>query len=495
MRLSAINDYFVFIDLFTKENELIGTYRISKTYWNMPGRVFALSIIDSEITIGENEYINGFPGQPPNATASNIQSAVGWIYKNGTYSDGTRTVTQINDLINSDNIDIMLSLVIYYRNSGSGTPTGVWIDFDTYRNGVIQFAVIGGDFNVGKFFINTPLTDEFIGEDIGEKSTVGGQDGTYTYNSDIIGIPSLPTINACSCGLVQMFEITTAQAYSLANFLWSSPSEVLENLSKLFANPMDAIISLHLTQVSPLTSSGVNIAIAGVDTGVQGLPINSQYVTLDCGSITVDKYWGSSLDFSPYTKASIYLPMIGTQNLSIDDIMGKTLNVTYNIDLLSGSIVCFISVNNSVMYTFQGNCISKIPITGADALQIYGSVVGGLANVGASVVSGGGSALLSSAVQSGLSVMASKERVDKGGGISSTAGILGVKYPVLMLERAVQSLPDNFKHYKGYTSNITTTISNLEGYTEIEYIDISGVQATKNEIEMLTDLLQTGFYI
>lgn len=345
-----------------------------------------------------------------------------------------------------------------------------------------------------KFLGEVGLVESYIGEDLGEFSTTGGQDGTYTDSTDVIEIPSLPNVSASSCGLVKMYELSVTQAIELGNYLWSAPSEVIENLKKIMVKPMDSIISLQLSPINPPLGGDVNIKIGGMDSGVVGKEINNQYLQLDCGTVKIDKYWGNCLDFSPYTKASIYLPMIGTQILNVDDIMGKTIGVTYNIDILSGSVVAFVSANGNVLYNFQGAMNSQIPLTGADNANLVSSTIGLVASGVAAFATGGASVPVTATVASGLSVMNSKQTVQRGGTISASGGLLGVKFPYITIERAVQSLPNNFKHFKGYTSNITMTIAKCKGYTEIAYIDLNGIGAMKEEIEMLNDILNDGFY-
>lgn len=348
--------------------------------------------------------------------------------------------------------------------------------------------------NFYRFLGEIGLAVRYVGEDLGDKSSVGGQDGTYTDATDIINVPSIPNVNASSCGLVKMYELTVPQATALSNYLWSAPAEVIENLKKIMVKPMDSIISLQLSPINPPLGESRNIYIGGMDSGVQGTEITNQYLQLDCGTVEIDKYWGNCLDFSPYTKASIYLPMIGTQILNVDDIMGKTVGVVYNIDLLSGSVVAFIKANENVLYSFQGVMNSQIPLTGADNAGLVSSTIGLIASGAVAFASGGASIPLTATVASGLSVMNSKQNIQRGGNVGASGGLLAVKYPYITLERAVQSLPNNFKHYKGYTSNITSTIGMCRGYTEISYIDLNGIGALKEEIEMLNDVLKGGFY-
>lgn len=335
------------------------------------------------------------------------------------------------------------------------------------------------------------------GDDPGGESTPGGQNGNFDDTSDNIDIPTLPVTNASSCGMVKMYEMTLTQTQSLAGYLWSGATEFYENLTKMFNDPMDSIVSLALAPIKPSVNAQTTIEICkyAIDS-VTGFPLTSQYASLNCGTIKIEPYWGNALDYAPYTKASVFLPFIGTQELNIDDIMNRTVGVIYNIDLLSGACACLITCDGSVMYNFSGNVISQIPVSGKNALEMYKSVISAVTNTALAVGTGaGGVALAGDVVSNGLSVMGSKMTVQRGGTISATNGVLGVKFPYITILRANQSLPADFHYFKGYPSNITGKVSSFSGYTEVEYVHVTGINATENELEMIEQILKEGFII
>lgn len=335
------------------------------------------------------------------------------------------------------------------------------------------------------------------GDDPGGESTSGGQNGNFDDTSDNIDVPTLPVTNASSCGMVKMYEMSLAQTQALAGYLWSGAKEFYENLTKMFNDPMDSIVSLSLAPIKPSVSAQTTVEICkyAID-NVTGFPLTSQYASLDCGTVKISPYWGNALDYAPYTKASIYLPFIGTQELNIDDVMNRTVGVIYNIDLLSGACACLITCDGSVMYNFSGNVISQIPVSGKNALEMYKSVISAVTNTALAVGTGaGGVALAGDVVSNGLSVMGSKMTVQRGGTISATNGVLGVKFPYITILRANQSLPADFHYFKGYPSNITGKVSSFSGYTEVEYVHVTGINATENELEMIEQILKEGFII
>lgn len=360
---------------------------------------------------------------------------------------------------------------------------------------IVNLLYFGHLISIALFSDNAVETGK--GDDTGGESTPGGQNGNFDDTSDNIDPPTLPTTTASSCGMVKMYEMSLAQTQALAGYLWSAATEFYENLTKMFNDPMDSIISLSLVPIKPSISAQTTVEICkyAIDS-VTGFPLTSQYVSLNCGTVKISPYWGNALDYAPYTKASIYLPFIGTQELNIDDVMNRTVGVVYNIDLLSGACACMITCDGSVMYNFSGNVISQIPVSGKNALEMYKSVISAVTNTALAIGTGaGGVALAGDVVSNGLSVMGSKMTVQRGGTISATNGVLGVKFPYITILRANQSLPANFHYFKGYPSNISGKVSSFSGYTEVEYVHVTGINATENELEMIEQILKEGFII
>jgi hypothetical protein len=107
-----------------------------------------------------------------------------------------------------------------------------------------------------------------------------------------------------------------------------------------------------------------DVVIGGIDTGVEGYAVETQFAKVDCGTAFINEYWGSYLDYSPYTKIEIYLPYIGIKELSPDNFMGKNVHVEYHVDLLTGAAVAFISDDSRTLSVYPCNIASQIPLTG-----------------------------------------------------------------------------------------------------------------------------------
>lgn len=332
--------------------------------------------------------------------------------------------------------------------------------------------------------------------DQGGTSGPGGGTGTFDGTSDPIDFQGLPTLSAVQAGFVTIYNPSITQMQQLANYMWTS--DFIDNIKKLFGDPMDAILGLSIVPLAIPQGASQEVKVGFVGTGVTMTLASTQYVKVDCGSLNIQEFWGSALDYSPYTKCQIYLPYIGVREINTDDIMGKTIHVVYNCDILSGAVTAQIKCGNAVLYQFSGSIASAMPITGRDFAQVISATISAIGTVGALVATGGASAPITAAMAvSGVmstanNVMGSKPRIEHSGSMGSTAGLMGQQKPYLIVERPRQALPEKYKSYRGYPSNIYFALSALKGFTQIEDIHLENIPATDAELDEIETLLKDG---
>lgn len=332
-----------------------------------------------------------------------------------------------------------------------------------------------------------------------DPSGPGGGTGGYKPSKDETGVPGLPSVSAIGSGFVTIYNPDSTELRSLAAELWTE--SFYETILKLWNDPFDGLISFNLVPFTPDTSGSDYVKMGNYTTSVTMPLVSSQYKTIDCGSVSINEFWGSALDYSPYTRAEIFLPFIGIKPINIDEIMDKTVTVIYNCDVLNGSSVCLVQCGSNVLYTFNCNVAANIPITGSNFSALWGGILKGAINAtctGAAVggVAGGAVGAVAGGLTSAANTLASKHsEIERGSGISSSSGMLGGFNPYIILHRPIQSLPSNFTHFKGYPSNITSTLRSLSGYTEVEYIHLDGINATEEEKEEIYSLLKAGVII
>lgn len=337
------------------------------------------------------------------------------------------------------------------------------------------------------------------GGDTGDDETEGtGGEGTYDDTTEQVDVPDLPTLSATDSGFLTLYNPSLAQLQALGSYMWS-PLFDLDTFKKLFSDPMGAILGLAIVPVVPPVSGSVSVVLGNVDSGITMPLVSSQYVSVNLGTVTIEPYWGAYLDYSPYTTVEIYLPFIGSKRLDADDVMGHTIGVTYQIDLLSGACVALVTVDGSVMYQYIGQCSSSVPITGNDLTNVINgalSIAGAIGGAATIIGSGGATspAVFGAISVSAHAVMGCKPRVEKSGATSGMGGMLAVGKPYVTITRPRQALPANQNRYTGYPSFITRTLGTLSGYTEVLTAHLEGMTCTDQEKQQITQLLSQGVF-
>lgn len=236
--------------------------------------------------------------------------------------------------------------------------------------------------NLINFFtgMETVEDDELNTEqNLGDSSNgMGGGQGTFDNKNDERDFGALPTVSAINTGFISMYNLSRTEIKQLSDYLWSP--DFIDNLPKLLEDPMDSIISLQITYSDLPNTIASNVKVGTLDTGVNGKKLQTNYVKMNMGKIKINEYYGSFLDYNPNTKVTIYLPFIGYQQLNVNDVMGATLELEYNINLLTGVCVaqlkCIRNAEslNGVLYTFNGNINEQLPVTGKNYADFYRSV-------------------------------------------------------------------------------------------------------------------------
>lgn len=344
----------------------------------------------------------------------------------------------------------------------------------------------------GAFFKDLiPLVESTDPYKPGGETEPGGGEGDFDDTSDPIEIPPLPTASAVDAGFITLFNPSLAELNNLARYMWSDLFSI-DGWKKIFADPMQAILGLSIVPIDVPSTGARPVIVGNISTDVIMTVASSQYVAVDCGTLNVNEFWGAYLDYDPYTKAEIYLPYIGTHALATDDIMNKSVHVVYHVDILSGACCAFVKCGDSVLYTFNGQCASSIPITGDNWTNVINGAITIAGAIGTMVATGGMSAPMGVGQIASASVNTLKPSIEKSGSMGGTGGLMAIQTPYLILTRPRQAVPKNQNEFIGYPAYITENLSDLAGYTEIESIHLENVPATSNELSEIESLLKSG---
>lgn len=320
----------------------------------------------------------------------------------------------------------------------------------------------------------------------------------------ISDIPSIeiPSGDTSVKGLFTIWNPNPSQVAGVASYLWSSifNGDVIDQFKKWFSNPMDAIISLAFYPVVPSSARTGTIKLGAFSTGVSNVKVvDSIFQELDCGTVMLKRKFNNFLDYSPFTKVSIYLPFIGVVPLNTDDVMNAKIHVVYRYEFLTGSCIAKIMISkgtmkDSLLYQYSGNIAMQIPLSGANYSSVYSGIISGLATGISAYASGGVSVAGAVASGSGVALNQSKESLQRSGSLGGNSGMLGQMKPYLIIERPIVDSPSTYNELLGRESNAATTIDKLSGYTEVQNVDVNNIPCTSEEKKMIYDLLMGGFY-
>lgn len=424
------------------------------------------------------------------------------------------------------------------NNQADPFPTVVWnaevspLDSCTYVDD--KFDQMYADGSASPITLSTENIEDYIGNEVpvgggGDDEDpfegggyAGGDDGDtgdFDYDGDPQpGNAPAPFNTGLDTGFYTLYAPSASELQSLAAYLWSTNFD-LNLFKRLFNNPMDLFLVLGILPVTIPKGSQKEVGIGLITTGVYMTTAADRVVTKDMGTIHVSGTTASYLDYAPYTNVDLLLPFVGVVPIDIDAIMGKDVNVIYNVDVLTGSCVALVNAGSSgamhCIGAYAGNCMRSIPLTGAD----YTTMLSGLVQTAGAIAAGAAAGGAAGAVAGGLSAASSavvnegKPMIQKGGAISSSAGfMLGSNQmrPLLIFSLPKQCLPSLQMVEMGfpaYTSDkwegglrslkILSDYKNgnKPTFVKVEEINLKSIHLTSTEIEELESILKEGIFV
>lgn len=307
--------------------------------------------------------------------------------------------------------------------------------------------------------------------------------------------PAVVPASGSASALYAIYNPTLAQINAFGAWLWSD--NFVDQIKKLFNDPMQAIIGLHKVYATPATSGSQNIKVGYLDSGVSANVVSSQYTTIDCGTVTLSEYFHNVFDYSPYTQINLYLPFIGIVSLDNADVMRASIHIVYHVDVLSGACLAEVKVTRDgaggTLYQYSGNASVTLPISSGSYMGIVSSIASIAGGIAGTIASGG--AALPMIASAAGSVLNARAKVEHSGGFSGNAGAMGGKIPYLIISRPQVALANNFQKYIGFPANYTTKLSNCSGFVKVLECHIENVNATNSELTEIETLLKEGILV
>jgi hypothetical protein len=336
------------------------------------------------------------------------------------------------------------------------------------------------------------MTDTMTGPQTGVPTPpTGGASAPDTGTGDS---PTVVPSTGSASSLWAIYNPTQAQIDSFGSWLWSS--NLVDQIKKLFSDPMQAIIGVHKVFATPSTGAAQNIKVGYLDSGVSAAVVTDQYTTVDCGSVSLREYFGSVLDYSPFTEVSLYLPFIGIVKLDTADVMRSTISVRYHVDVLTGACLADVKVTRDgaggVLYQYSGSAIVTYPVSSGSYIGAVAGVLGIAGGIAGTIASGG--ALAPALMGGALGATHLHADVQHSGGFSGSAGAMGAKKPYLIISRTQGATP-NLDTIKGTPATKRVTLGSCSGFTKVDQMDLDGVPATSRELTEIETLLKQGVIV
>ena len=334
--------------------------------------------------------------------------------------------------------------------------------------------------------------------------------GTGDNTSDIVEYPS--PLYIPNATVYDRYFLTPNQVPDVKKFLFSDT--FVDNVRRLWTNPAEYVISLvcypfDVASTGLTTTSGV-VSVGGVSSNIAAAALTDKGVPYFYGgSVYVDKYDNSYLDFEPYTSIDIYIPYIGVRPLNVSQVVGHTLCIGYYIDLNTQQITALIGLDGQggnlgqVVTQFVGSIGIQTPLSGTSAQDMIRNIVaqtsGLITGVGAIAggIMGANPALLASGVASTSNALLGGGHTAPSyyGSLSPVSGLYTPQVAYLIINRPRQAMPAAYLTQQGFSSNYSGKVSQFSGYLECASVNIASTTTmTAAEQQEIINLLTGGIY-
>lgn len=349
----------------------------------------------------------------------------------------------------------------------------------------------------------------------------GGGEGNGDNDSDKVDEPKNPDLSPISAGN-NLYAMTQTELEQTFNFLWDGHNKDILGITISEANIIDSLCNCFYFPFDILSHDTLHCIDGKVVAAGYASEINSKIIEngynkrFNFGDLEISEYYGSYLDYAPYTTISIYLPYIGFKQLDVSKVMGKTINVTYGVDFSQGIVTAYISYyydgNKQVFSEFSGQMGIPLKITGKNTTAAENAVkdaafaVGGFALAAISALAApatGGASLIGTAGAIGAGVNAIGSTINATtvqpdsvsiGNAGAENWLISPQGCYVFIQRPRTATPEKFADINGWATRYTGLVSEFTGYLQCSEV-VNTVNTTTEEKNLITNLLKQGVYI
>lgn len=325
----------------------------------------------------------------------------------------------------------------------------------------------------------------------------------------------------CSSSAIQ--EISNALFDTDATGITHLWEKIKEGVEMYGQDPMQVVQGLMffpvvLSEVFTEWASQQYVYFGGykldLQSGVKKLNFPNGYKSI--GHITIKKTFNNWRDYEPFTKLFVYLPYVGTYQLSLERYYNKDTEVRYYIDIRTGGCVVCLIADGLLMDYFNGQMGVQMPITLTDKNNYANSqiqtLLGGVQREGNTLTGAGNVASMSNAYvatavgTAGTMINAYRTTYELSqnninnfnktrGGSTSMLNEYLPQYVTFMFEIQQDDPTANHDSLIGLPSNASGNLGDFSGYLQVESVNLNCGIATQNEKNKILSMLHNGIYI
>jgi hypothetical protein len=439
---------------------------------NLAKLIFAFSSETAEITSTFYEY--GFDSTTPDEDitdtvdelqALDISTLPGYTEDMGNISNFKKFVVYSNLAFGyfiNDGDSVAFEVTI-----GGVTPTAPTVTYEAgseYNVTPASPITVSGDVN-----LVVTLNDGYKWDDVAQKITIDGNEITGTVSEKTCTF-ALTTTNVGTGGAITWglhFSVVQPPSEERVDFFTIyEPTDA--NMKKIndaiFINAADGTTINVLHYFSSYKKFYCKIPVDGYkqlkggayNFGEQAPYVKEHTIVVDCGSVEITEQYHSLLDYSPFSRLTIYLPFIGFQDLDDKLVVGHTLKVQYVVDVLSGRCLAQLYIDSTDLqscFAEYGGTIAADEIFGSDnGYDYYGAYE------------------LMTTLQLGE---------------LSCYVLIHTKIP----------LEGDIVNYKGLPTNEIVKVGDVTGFIKYSSIHVDGMTATDIEKDEIESLLMSGIFV
>ena len=286
-------------------------------------------------------------------------------------------------------------------------------------------------------------------------------------------------------GLTTTYALTSTNADSLGSFIWSNSNNWFDSLLKVQADALSNIVSCKLLPFS-LSGTGKVIKIGNINTQVTALEIDSQVIRKSGGSLKLNRYFNNFLDYAPYTKISLFLPFIGFSQIE-NEYMYDGVEIEYLFDIITGEMLVLLKSKGKTFRTINGSFGIDVPFSSTNKAQIEGSF---LSKIAKDVIDVNPIGLLDTYTD----IATSRFKTSNSSSPSSVCAYSAPLQSFVTVDRPILNKPSSYNHDVGQKCVGSYYLRNLQGYTEVENIELN-CPCTDSEKNEILSLLRSGVYL